>query len=188
MTAPAKRRATFEDLLALPSNQVGQILDGELHAQPRPAARHARVASALGSRIGGPFDYDDDGPGGWIILREPELHLGPGPDVLVPDLAGWRRARIPELPEAAAFELAPDWACEVLSPSTASLDRTIKMDIYARERVGHVWLCDPSTELVEIYRGGKDMWVRVAGWHGNQKLRAEPFEAIELDLRALWSR
>jgi len=188
VTAPAKRRATYDDLLALPSNVVGEILDGELHAHPRPASRHARVTSVLGTRIGGPFDYDDDGPGGWLILDEPELHLGPGPDVVVPDLGGWRRERMPEMPDTAAFSLPPDWVCEVLSPNTASQDRTIKMEIYAREGVGHIWLSDPLAELLEVYRAEHGRWLRVSSWHGDPKVRAEPFDAIELSLGRLWSR
>jgi len=118
MADPARRRATYEELLAVPGHLVAEIVNGELVTSPRPAPRQARAASSLGGELHGPFDRGRNGPGGWIILDEPELHLHG--DVLGPDLAGWRRERMPELPEAAAFELAPDWACEVLSPATAS--------------------------------------------------------------------
>ena len=115
MGGPAKRRATYDDLLAVPDTLVAEILDGNLVTHPRPAAPHARTASRLGMDLGSPFDRGRGGPGGWIILYEPELHLHA--DVVVPDLAGWRRERMPEMPVGPAFELAPDWACEVLSPA-----------------------------------------------------------------------
>jgi Uma2 family endonuclease len=114
---------------------------------PRPASLHARAASSLGGELYGPFDRGRGGPGGWIILDEPELHLHG--DMLVPDLAGWRRERMPELPDASAFELAPDWVFEVLSPSTAATDRAEKMPIYAREQVGQLWLVDPIAKTLE---------------------------------------
>src|SRR6187402_3256932 len=135
MTDERRRRATYEDLLQVPEHLVGEIVDGELVTSPRPAAAHARASSSLGGELYGPFDRGRGGPGGWIILDEPELHLLG--HVLVPDLAGWRRERMPELPDAKAFELAPDWACEVLSPSTAKVDRADKVPIYAQAGVSH---------------------------------------------------
>src|SRR2546430_2584694 len=131
------RPATYADIEALAPNMVGEIIRGVLYANPRPAPRHARASSVLGGRIGGTFDWGE-GPGGWIILDEPELHLGE--DIIVPDIGGWRRERMPSLPEAAFFTQAPDWLCEVLSPSTAGADRAEKMPVYAREHVAHVWL------------------------------------------------
>jgi hypothetical protein len=133
MVSPVQRRATYADLLGVPENQVGEIIDGELFTQPRPAAPHARAASRLGIDLGGPFDRGKGGPGGWIILYEPELHLHG--DALVPDLAGWRRERMPEMPHAAAFELAPDWVCDVLSPATQR-PRSHQEDAGLRARAG----------------------------------------------------
>ena len=186
MAQPVPRRATYADLAALPDHVVGELVAGELHASPRPAARHAATRSALGVELGGPFWKGRGGPGGWIILDEPELHLGP--DVLVPDLAGWRRTRLPELPDAAALTLAPDWIAEVLSPSTARLDRVGKLPAYAREGVAHVWLLDPLTETLEVFRldGGRFTLALTAG--GDAAVLAEPFNAIELSLAALWAR
>src|ERR1700744_4250912 len=133
MADPAKKRATYADLLAAPENLVAEIIHGVLSTQPRPALPHTRAPSRLGAKLGGPFDLGDGGPGGWVILDEPELHLRDS-DVLVPDLAGWRLRRMPRLPlEATAVELAPDWVCEVLSPSTAATDRADKLPIYAAE-------------------------------------------------------
>ncbi|MCL4810469.1 MAG: Uma2 family endonuclease, partial [Thermoanaerobaculia bacterium] len=118
---PKCRGAPYEDLVALPEDVLGQIVDGELHATPRPAIDHQRASSILGVRLGDPFDVGGGDPGGWWIVDEPEIHLGR--DVLVPDLAGWRRERLPALPREAFFTLAPDWVCAVPSPSTARLDR-----------------------------------------------------------------
>jgi Uma2 family endonuclease len=186
MVTPVQRAATYADLLEVPENRVGEIIDGELITQPRPAALHARAASRLGMELGGPFDRARGGPGGWIILDEPELHLHG--DALVPDLGGWRRERMPELPDAAAFELAPDWVCEVLSLSTQSHDRVKKMRVYAREGVSHVWLVDPSAQTLEVYAAANGAWLRSQIGQGKEKIRAEPFSELELDLAALWER
>ena len=179
-------RTLYEALLALPERVVGEIIGGQLVTHPRPAAPHANVASNLGGELHGPFRRGRGGPGGWVVLDEPELHLHG--DVLVPDLAGWRRERMPELPDAAAFELAPDWVCEVLSPSTAAVDRADKLPIYAREGVRHAWLLDPVATTLEVLRlegGGRRL---VATWRGDAVVRAEPFDAIELEVAVLWAR
>ncbi|MEA2625799.1 MAG: hypothetical protein QOD06_1844, partial [Candidatus Binatota bacterium] len=149
----ARRPVTYADLEALPENVVGEIVDGELFASPRPASPHALAETTIGSDVVSRFHGPPGGadrPGGWWILMEPELHLGQ--DVLVPDLAGWRRERMPKFPNVAAFTLAPDWLCEVISPSTARLDRSRKMRVYAREGVAHLWLVDPLARILEIYR------------------------------------
>jgi Uma2 family endonuclease len=187
MGDPAKRSATYEDLLAVPDHLVGEIIHGVLSTNPRPAAPHARAASMLGSELTGPFDRGKGGPGGWLLLDEPELHLRGG-HVLVPDLAGWRRERMPELPDAAAFELAPDWICEVLSPSTEATDRADKLPIYAGESVGHAWLVDPITRTLEVLKLERGRWVLAGTWRDDARVRAEPFDAIELELAALWAR
>ncbi len=186
MVAKAQQRATYEDVLAAPSNVVAEIMFGVLVTHPRPAVPHARAASVLGRRLGGPFDDGVGGPGGWILLDEPELHLGAEPDVVVPDLAGWRCERMPRIPSSAAISLAPDWVCEVLSPHTEATDRSEKMDIYARESVGHLWLLDPIVRTLEVYRVQEKQWMRVGAWRADARVRAEPFDAIELDLSALW--
>lgn len=179
-----RRPATYEDLLKVPDHLVAEILDGELYVSPRPAPRHADASSGLGGALRGPFDRGRGGPGGWRILDEPELHLGP--DVLVPDIAGWRRERLPTLPEEAYFSLAPDWICEVVSPSTAAMDRVKKLSIYARERVSHAWLVDPIARTLEVLRLEGSRWTIVATWSGIVTVQAEPFDAIDLDLSLLW--
>lgn len=187
MGDPARRKATYSDLEALPAHVVGEILYGALHVMPRPRVRHARAASRLGADLGPPFDRGIGGPGGWVILDEPELHFGD--DVVVPDLAGWRREHLPELPDSAFLTLAPDWVCEVLSPSTRALDLTDKRDIYRRERVRHLWFVDPQEDAhtLEVQRWSSDGYVVTASHRGDARVRAEPFDAIELDLGALWA-
>jgi Uma2 family endonuclease len=186
MADPAKRRATYEDLLAVPNHLVAEIIHGELVTHPRPAAVHARAASILGSELTGPFDRGKGGPGGWLILDEPELHLHG--HILVPDLAGWRRERMPVLPDAAAFELAPDWVCEVLSPATAATDRADKMPIFAAEKVQSLWFIDPVTRTLEAYRLDAERYTVLGVWRGDVVVRVEPFEAVPLELGALWSK
>ena len=184
MAQPDARSATYADLRRLPDNVVGEILDGELHVSPRPAPRHADASSGLGGALRGPFDRGRGGPGGWRILDEPELHLGP--DVIVPDLAGWRRERLPQLPETAYVAVAPDWVCEVLSPSTASIDRVKKLRSYAREGVPHAWLVDPLARTVEILRLENGRWSIIGMHAGLETIQAEPFEALDLDLSLLF--
>src|SRR5664279_3656552 len=151
MAAPAKMRmASYEDILRLPENVVGEIVNGELVVSPRPSPAHARASSSLGMGIGGPFDHGRGGPGGWVILDEPELHLEG--HLLVPDLAGWRRARLPEIQDIAAIEVVPDWVCEVLSPSTMATDRADKMPLYASLCVTHLWLVDPLARTMQDYQ------------------------------------
>lgn len=183
---PVSREATYEDLCQVPDNLVAEIIDGELYTQPRPAPRHAHASSRLGAEVTYPFDLGRNGPGGWIILDEPELHLGPRPQIIVPDLAGWRRERMPELPETAWFELAPDWVCEVLSPTTALHDRIRKMPIYAEYQVQHLWLVDPLQKTLEAYRLQAGKWLLLGAWAEDDTARIEPFEAIELTLTVLW--
>jgi Uma2 family endonuclease len=183
---PAKRSATYADVLAAPEHMVAEIIDGELNLQPRPAKPHAAAATALGEELGPPFKRGKGGPGGWIILDEPEVHLGE--NVLVPDLAGWRRERMPVMTtEESYFTLAPDWVCEVLSPRTAVIDRVKKLPIYARAEVAHTWLVNPLERTLEVLRRQGSGWLIVDVFEGNAQVRAEPFDAIALDLAVLWA-
>ena len=185
-------RATYADLEAVPPNKVAELIRGTLHVMPRPAPRHANASSGLGGELRNPFHRGRGGPGGWWILGEPELHF-PDPtepgeiDALVPDLAGWRRERMPALPETAYFALAPDWICEVLSKSTQDVDRADKMPIYAREGVRHAWLIDPIARRLEIFTLRAGRWGEPVIHQGVGLIRAAPFDAIELDLSALWT-
>jgi Uma2 family endonuclease len=172
-----------------PETMVVEVIDGKLSLIPRPRRRHARAAGELHGELRGPFDRGRDGPGGWVILDGPELHLGPRPDILVPDLAAWRKERTPAgflADDAAGITLPPDWVCEVLSPSTASVDRTKKLPIYHREGMGHAWLIDPSAHTLEVFRRHDLGWLLVASYEGASVVRAEPFDTLSLDLAGLW--
>jgi len=184
-TKPLKKGATYDDLVAVPEHYVAEMFDGELYASPRPAFPHARAATALAAKLGGPFDFNRSGPGGWFLLIEPELHFGN--DVVVPDIAGWRRERLPAIPNVAYSTLAPDWICEVVSPSTEDIDRGMKLHIYARESVAHAWLVDPLRQSLEVLALESGNLERIEEHRGGANVRARPFDTIELELSALWS-
>lgn len=177
-------RATYADLAALPDDVVGELLAGELVVSPRPSIPHAIASSAANGTLTPPFQFGDGGPGGWWILHEPELHLRD--DVLVPDLAGWRRERMPTPPRAPYLDLAPDWVCEVLSPATARIDRVRKMAIYAAHGVGHAWLLDPIARTLEVYALDGERWLRLGAYENDDVIRAEPFTEITIDLLRFW--
>ncbi len=189
-SSPGPKRATYQDLLALPDNVVGEIVNGELVVSPRPAPPHAFASSAMGADLNQAFHRKPGGPGGpggWWILDEPELHLHG--DVLVPDLAGWRRERMTSAPSTAAFELPPDWVCEIISPSSVRHDRMRKLPIYAREQVAWTWLVDPVARTLEVYQldaAGRWVLLQVFGEDSEPLVRVQPFEAIELDLARWW--
>jgi len=182
--AMERKPASYADLEALPENVIGEIVAGTLYASPRPAMPHTLASSRLAGELSGPFDRGRGGPGGWFVFFEPELHLGE--DVLVPDLAGWRRERMPTAPRTAAVTLAPDWVCEVLSPSTMALDRAAKLPVYAHERVRHLWFMDPQARTLEVLRLDAERYTLLAAHAGPARVRAEPFEAIELELAFFW--
>jgi Uma2 family endonuclease len=185
MSTPAKRFATYEDLCRVPDHLVAQIIRGQLITLPRPAPKHARASSIMSGKLIPPYDEGHNGPGGWWILFEPELHLGR--DILVPDLAGWRREHLPSLPETAYFEMTPDWLCEVLSPSTAQMDRADKLPIYAAHGVGHIWLVDPEARTLEVYALADAHWRLEAVQKNDDEVCAAPFDALRFKLDALWT-
>lgn len=182
---PFDRPATYEDLEKVSDIMVAEIVDGELHATPRPAPRHSVAGSSVGMLIGGPYHHGRGGPGGWWILDEPELHLGR--DVLVPDVAGWRRSRMPTVPETAYFTIPPDWICEILSPSSASFDRVKKLGVYGRELVAFAWLVDPIARTLEVLHLEAGRWVLLGAYAGSAIVRVEPFADTDLPLVSLWA-
>ena len=189
-TPPVPRRATYQDVLDAPEHLIAEVINGELVLQPRPVIAHQRASSELGIDLGGTIGRRGP-PDGWLILDEPELHLGPrdAVDIVVPDLAGWRRTRLPTRPATAFITLAPDWVCEVLSPGTELRDRTGKLQIYAREGVAHLWFVSVQTRHVEIYRLDPEarLWTLLGTAQGNTKVRLAPFEEVEIDLSRLWT-
>lgn len=185
MTAdPAIRRATYADLEKVPPHLVAEIVDGRLETHPRPAPRHATAASALGGELTSSFQRGRGGPGGWIFAVEPELHLGR--DVVVPDLAGWRRERLGKEPETAYFETPPDWVCEILSPATERLDRGPKRRVYSDASVSYLWLLDPKAKLLECFALAGGRWLLQATFEPGDEVRVEPFDAVGFPLDALF--
>ena len=184
-TGPEPRKeATYADLLALPENVIGEIVDGELVVSPRPDAPHAKAASDLGVLLGSPFRMGVGGPGGWVLLFEPRIRFGR--DVRVPDLAGWRKERFVDMPRRGPIGIVPDWICEVLSPSTEAIDRGEKRALYGRFEVPHLWLVGPASRTLEVFRWTPDGWLVISVHTGEAKIRAEPFDAVELELGQLW--
>ena len=178
-------RATYQDVIDAPAHLVAEIINGTLYTHPRPAPAHAVASTVLSGELGPPFHRGRDGPGGWWILFEPELHLGE--EVMVPDLAGWRRERMPELPGTAYFTLASDWACEVLSPSTRRVDLQEKRPVYAREGVAHLWLIDPADRTLEAFELRDGEWVLIACAKDDDPVSVRPFDAITFSLGDLWA-
>lgn len=186
MTKPARRRATYQDLCDAPENLVAELIDGELFLNPRPALPHALAATRICADLG-PYDRapgHPPGPSGWWILFEPELHLGD--DVLVPDAAGWRRESLPVLPNVVGVRQPSDFVLEVISPSTGRLDRVRKLPVYARAGVSHAWLVDPIARTLEIFRREGARWMLLSAHGGDEAVRAEPFDAVELALSRWW--
>ena len=184
MAESDKKRATYADLEAVPSHLVAEIIDGELFTHPRPSPRHAAATSSLTDELSGPFQKGRGGPGGWVFFDEPELHLGP--QVVVPDIAGWRRERLTTYPDTNYFAVSPDWICEVLCGSTERRDRTVKMRIYAEAQIPHFWLIDPRQQILEAFELNERRWLKIGAWSSDDEVRALPFDAIAFSLADLW--
>jgi len=185
MANPGRKRATYGDVLKAPRHVIAELVDGELVASPRPGGPHTMAATALTGLLVPPFQFGSGGPGGWIVMFEPELHLGR--DILVPDLAAWRRTRMPHVGAGAYFALPPDWLCECVSRSTGAIDRKVKLPIYARAGVRNVWMVDALQRTLEVLRLDDGAWRSIASHHGDARVRAEPFADVELEVGALWA-
>lgn len=177
----------YAELCNLPEHLTGEILNGVLYSQPRPSGPHALAASGLLMDVGGPFHRGRSGPGGWWIIDEPEIHFVRDAEVCVPDIAGWRRERMPTIPLGHRFEVVPDWVCEILSPGTARKDRVVKMPIYARHGVPYLWLVDPLERTLEVYDLHEGLWRVIGLYQGDDTVQAAPFEVLPLPLANLWA-
>ena len=187
MPEAARPKTLYEKLVDLPEGLNGEIIDGQLYTEPRPRAGHLIAASNLGAELIGPYSRGRGGPGGWWILDEPEIHFVHKSEVVVPDLGAWRRERLPKLPDDQPIETAPDWVCEVLSPSTRSKDRELKMPLFARYGVPHVWLIDPTIYTLETYEL-HDRQLVLTGTFGPTSSAAQPpFDAVRFRLADLWT-
>jgi Uma2 family endonuclease len=183
---PARKPILYAQLEALPEGLTGEILNGQLHTQPRPSGPHAVAGSSLTAELNLPFQKGRGGPGGWWIVAEPEIHFVRDSEVAVPDLAGWKRERMPMPPQDHRFEVIPDWVCEILSPATASKDREIKMPLYAHYVVPYAWLVDPMARTLEAYKLEAGVWHEIGRFGGAEQVVVPPFEAVTLDLEGLW--
>jgi Uma2 family endonuclease len=184
MSEPAKKKATYEDLYSVPDNMTGEIINGELIVTPRPSRRHTNAASSLGFEIGPAYQLGRGGPGGWKIIIEPEISLDD--NVLVPDLAGWRKERFPESEKGNPISVVPDWVCEILSPGTTGKDKVKKIPTYAHYKVPNLLLIDPLEKTLEVFRLESGRWALLGAFLENEKVRAEPFGEIEIELGNLW--
>jgi Uma2 family endonuclease len=180
---PFKKNATYDDLYSIPDGWTGEIVDGDLYAFPRPRSMHARAMTRL-PRLLGDYD-DDDSPDGWVILAEPEIRFGK--HLLVPDVVGWRRARMPEIPDVQVLTLAPDWVCEGLSPSTVRLDKGRKREIYAKAGVEHLWFADPALRTVDVLELDGKTYRAIKSASGDARIALPPFPR-PLELAKLWKR
>jgi len=187
MAEPQRKLATYLDLTALPDGARAEVLAGEIVFSPAPLPRHSKVQRAAGRFVGGPFDDDDGhgGPGGWWIFVEVDIALSPH-DIVRPDLAGFRRERLPRPGNIRPIEVVPDWLCEVLSPSTAARDRVTKRHLYAKAGVGYYWLIDPAARVLEALTLRDGVWVEFGVYDETGCARIAPFEAIELDVGRLF--
>lgn len=184
MADPAKRQATYADLEAVPPHLVAEIIHGALVTHPRPSPRHAGAQNSLSASLTPGNQWGRGGPGGWVFLTEPELHLGR--NVVVPDLAAWRRERLPTLPDTAWIEAAPDWICEILSDSTERQDRVAKRGIYAEAGLPYLWLLDPRVKLLEAFQLTAGHWLLAATFSNAQEVRGPPFDQTPFSLADLW--
>jgi Uma2 family endonuclease len=183
--SPAKKHATRADLEALPENVVGEIIEGVLYTSPRPRPLHANVEGALLEDLRSPFQRGRGGPGGWWILVEPGVEL-PGSPEVVPDLGGWRRERLPQLPEDAPIQLAPDWVCEILSPATRRHDQLVKKPLYARAGVPYLWIVDLEARALTACKLIDGRWLELGVYGEGEAVRAEPFADVELSIAEWW--
>ena len=183
MLQPLKTGANYQDLCAVPELLIAELIGGDLYASARPPIPYVYAASAIAWTIGATFDHAPGESGDWLLLNKPEIHLRE--DAIVPDIAAWQRDRLPKkMPDY--FDFAPDWLCEILAPNTGALDRTKKLAVYAREGVRHVWLVNPAIQTIEVLRLESQRWSLIVAHEGGVRMRAEPFDAIELDLSTLW--
>ncbi|HEX8253717.1 MAG TPA: Uma2 family endonuclease [Thermoanaerobaculia bacterium] len=185
MSARIREHATYQDLLKVPDNMVAELIEGELFASPRPRIRHAEAQTELAAILRSTFGRGGGGSGTWHILIEPELHLGA--DILVPDIAAWRVERVgPRMPDVAAMTLAPDWVCEILSSSTARLDRARKLPVYARHGIPYSWIVAVDEQVLEVKRLENGKWTDIGTFAAGDVVRAEPFDSIEIDMTRVW--
>jgi Uma2 family endonuclease len=140
----------------------------------------------VAAKLSGPFDPGVGGPGGWWLIIEPDVRFE-AHDIVVPDMAGWLRERMPVFPETRPIDTRPDWICEILSPSDPGRDRVRKADLYLRSAVPFYWILDPEGRTLEVFAARERAWIRLGGWTDGASARISPFEAIEIDVGGLFA-
>lgn len=183
---PARKAPTLADLEALPPDIKGEIIEGVLYTMTRPRGRHQRTSLAIGGDLRDPFDRGRGGPGGWWIIPEPGIELPNTPEI-APDLAGWRRERLPVVPDDAAIHVVPDWVCEILSPTTRRHNLLVKKPFYAKVGVAHHWLIDLPARTLTVYRLESGRWLELGVYGDEHEARVEPFAEIALDIASWWT-
>lgn len=179
MADPLRRPAGWAEILAAPEGMEAEVIAGELWTHPRPRPEHGRVQHLLGGAVGFPFDLGRGGPGGWWLINEPDISFGPQ-DIVNPDVAGWRRERVPEFHRERPIAIRPDWACELLSPSTARRDRHEKSNLYLHYDVSWYWLVDTDARLLQAFEAHEGRWVLLGTWGETDLARIPPFDAVDL--------
>jgi Uma2 family endonuclease len=182
---PARKHPTLADLEALPANIKGEIIEGVLYTMTRPRGRHQNITGALIDALRGPFQRGRGGPGGWWILPEPGIELPSTPEIS-PDVSGWRRERMPVLPDDASIAIVPDWVCEILSPSNRRHDMLVKKPYYARVGVAYHWLIDVADRTLTAYQLKSGCWVELAVHGDEHEARVAPFSEVALDIATWW--
>jgi Uma2 family endonuclease len=181
---PQSRPATAADIAHA---ERLEVLGGEIAEKASPSAEHGAAQFAFGELLT-PFNRrpgGGGGPGGWWLMTEVEVELE-AHEVFLPDIAGWRRERAPARPRGRAVRLRPDWVCEIRSASTARVDSVAKLRVYHRCGVPHYWICDPDTETLLVYRWSEAGYVAVLSAQRGERVRAEPFDAIEIAVGVLF--
>jgi Uma2 family endonuclease len=184
-TKPSPRAPTLADLDALPPGIVGEIIEGVLYTMTKPRMRHQRTGLEIGSGLLGPFDHGFGGPGGWWIVTEPGIELPNTPEIS-PDVAGWRRERMPEMPVDEPIRLVPDWVCEILSPTTRRHDMLHKQPYYAKIGVPIMWLVDIEARVLTVHRLESSHWVTIGTYSDEIEARIAPFDAVPLNVTRWW--
>lgn len=185
MAEPLRRPASWQDILDAPEGLKAEVIAGELLLHPRPRLEHGRSQAILSSHLSPPFDLGNGGPGGWWIVVEPDVLFGEH-DIVSPDLAGWRRSTLPELPNEQPISTPPDWVCEVISPTSARRDRITKTSLYLTGGVSYYWLIDPELRSLEALRADGGRWTLLGAWTDGHHVAVPPFEAVELDVGSLF--
>jgi Uma2 family endonuclease len=177
--------ANAADLAALDERVRAEVIRGVVVEKAAPSFEHGDAQSSLAAALKDPFQRQRGGPGGWWIATDVEIELEVH-EVYRPDLVGWRRERMSERPRGRPIRVRPDWVCEVLSPSNAEYDLGAKLFTYHRSAIPQYWIADPEHATLTVYRATEHGYVVVSSAGRGDRVRAEPFEAIEIAIEELF--